>query len=332
MTVKNIIRASNVDVICTTDDPADELCYHEKIAQDEHFTTRVLPAFRPDKGINIRRSGWREYIAALSEAAGMPITDLESLKAAYSARLDYFAEHGCVTADHGIDDAIPADERHELARADEIFRAALSGKQPSEHEGGIFALEMHRFFAGEYTRRGWVMQIHFGVMRNPCTPMFERLGPDSGFDIIGGRSSVTELARMLDLFAIENALPRTVIYSVNPADNAAIGTLIGGFQLTDGSGMPRVMQGSAWWFNDNKTGMREQMTSLANLSAFGSFLGMLTDSRSFLSYTRHEYFRRILCSLIGHWIEDGEYPYDTDELAQLVMDICYNNTKDFFSL
>lgn len=176
------------------------------------------------------------------------------------------------------------------------------------------------------------MQIHFGVMRNPCTPMFERLGPDSGFDIIGGRSSVTKLARMLDLFAIENALPRTVIYSVNPADNAAIGTLIGGFQLTDGSGMPRVMQGSAWWFNDNKTGMREQMTSLANLSAFGSFLGMLTDSRSFLSYTRHEYFRRILCSLIGHWIEDGEYPYDTDELAQLVMDICYNNTKDFFSL
>ena len=332
MTVKNIIRASNVDVICTTDDPADELCYHEKIAQDEHFTTRVLPAFRPDKGINIRRSGWREYIAALSEAAGMPITDLESLKAAYSARLDYFAEHGCVTADHGIDDAIPAAERHELARADEIFRAALSGKQPSEHEGGIFALEMHRFFAGEYTRRGWVMQIHFGVMRNPCTPMFERLGPDSGFDIIGGRSSVTELARMLDLFAIENALPRTVIYSVNPADNAAIGTLIGGFQLTDGSGMPRVMQGSAWWFNDNKTGMREQMTSLANLSAFGSFLGMLTDSRSFLSYTRHEYFRRILCSLIGHWIEDGEYPYDTDEFAQLVMDICYNNTKDFFSL
>lgn len=332
MTVKNIIRASNVEVICTTDDPADDLRWHEKIASDGHFGTRVLPAFRPDKGIAIRRPGWREYISALAEAAGIAVTDLESLKTAYIGRLDCFAQHGCVTADHGIDDVIPCAERHELSRADEIFRAALSGHMPDEHDGEIFAVEMHRFFAAEYARRGWVMQIHFGVLRNACTPMFERLGADAGFDIIGGKSSVTELARLLDLFAVGGGLPRTVIYSINPSDNAAIGTLIGGFQMSDGSGLPRVMQGSAWWFNDNKTGMREQMTSLANLSSLGSFLGMLTDSRSILSYTRHEYFRRVLCSLIGEWVENGEYPYDTDELAQLVMDICYNNTKDFFSL
>lgn len=331
MSVRGIIKASRVDALCTTDDPADTLEWHRIIAADSSFDVKVLPAFRPDKGINIERDGWAEYIRTLSQVSGVQITDLESLKDAYRARIAFFAENGCVTADHGIDDEIPYAYEPNRVHINEIFCAALkNGKCTDAQEIKIFKTEMHRFFAAEYSARGWVMQIHFGVLRNACTDMYKKLGADCGFDIIGGRSSVTELARLLDLFASSDGLPRTVLYSINPADNAAIGALLGGFQLSDGNGMPRIMQGSAWWFNDNKSGMRDQMISLANLSSLGCFLGMLTDSRSFLSYTRHEYFRRIFCNLIGEWVDSGEYPVDTEALAELVMDVCYNNAKNFF--
>lgn len=331
MSVRNIIKASNVDIICTTDDPADTLESHDRIASDSDFDVKVFPAFRPDKGINIDRDGWRDYINLLSAVSGVEITGLDSLKEAYRNRISYFAEHGCRTADHGIDNKVPFIPERNMKHLDEIVKSALTvGKCSDAREAEIFKTEMHRFLASEYTTRGWVMQIHYGVLRNSNSVMFEKLGADSGFDIIDGRTSTSELAGLLDWFAERDGLPRIILYSINPADNAAVGTLLGGFQMSDGSGMPRIMQGSAWWFNDNKNGMETQMVSLANLSAFGCFTGMLTDSRSFLSYTRHEYFRRILCNLIGGWVEKGEYPADIDSLAELVINICYNNAKRYF--
>ena len=191
---------------------------------------------------------------------------------------------------------------------------------------------MYCFFGGEYVKRKWVMQLHYCVMRNPNKKLFAKLGPDTGFDVIDGNAdSGANLSGLLNLMFTNDSLPRTVIYSINPNDNEAIGTIIGAFQTDSEGGMPRVMQGSAWWFNDNNVGMRTQMISLANLSAFGNFLGMLTDSRSFISYPRHEYFRRILCNLVGEWVENGEYPADIEALANIIMDICYNNTKNYFN-
>lgn len=330
MSVRNIIKNSGVELICTTDDPCDTLEYHAAIAADDLFGVRILPAWRPDKGVNIERAGWRDYIARLSEVSGIAVTDIDSLKAAFAARLDCFAGHGCLTADHGIDGTIPFAEPDCAALPAEILTKALNGSTLTAEEIAVFKTELLTFFGGEYKKRGWVMQLHFGVLRNVSDVMFKSLGPDTGFDVIGGRVSITELAALLGLMEKRGALPKTVLYSVNPSDNAGIAALAGAFQTDSENGMPRIMQGSAWWFNDNNTGMRSQMINLANMSAFGYFLGMLTDSRSFISYTRHEYFRRILCDIIGDWVEKGEYPADPDSLAELVINICYNNTKAFF--
>jgi glucuronate isomerase len=200
----------------------------------------------------------------------------------------------------------------------------------------VYKSAMIRFFGAEYVKYGWIMQIHFGAMRSPNTIMKNLLGPDTGYDTINGTNCIQPLARLLDALNNDGALPKTVLYSLNPTDNAALGTLIGSFQYTSEEAegltcLPPMQHGSAWWFNDHIRGMREQLQNLASLSALGKFIGMLTDSRSFLSYTRHEYFRRILCSVIGGYVERGEYPADIDNLAQMICDICYNNTKDFFA-
>ena len=329
MSARNIIRDSGVKLLCTTDDPIDDLRYHKQLAEDESYDVQVLPAFRPDKGLNVERAGYAEYIASLSAAADMPITDIASLKAAYVARLDYFDALGCKTADHGFDEFVPYAPEQYTGQANEIFKAAIAGQRASVEEMKIFKTEMMYFFGEEYTRRGWIMQLHFGVLRNVNPTMFEKLGPDTGFDIIGGGTTITELAKLMGELRKNDILPRTILYSINPADNAGIDALIGAFQENAG-GMPRVQHGSAWWFNDNKSGMRAQIKSLANMSVLGNFVGMLTDSRSFVSYPRHEYFRRILCDVIGEWVELGEYPLDIDTLAQKVCDISFNNTKDFF--
>jgi glucuronate isomerase len=332
MSVKNIIKNSKVETLCTTDDPADTLEYHQEIA-DSAYSVNVLPAFRPDKGINCDRKGYVEYIEKLSVASGVCITDIDSLKQAYVNRIDFFADNGCVTADHGIDERIPFALPEHKGQADEVFKRALNGETAiTPLETDIFKTEMLNFFAGEYKKRAWVMQIHFGVLRNVNSVMLAKLGPDTGYDVIGGKTSITELARVLDLIESSGNLPRTIIYSANPTDNAGIGALIGAFQKSDEeTGIPLLQHGSAWWFNDNYDGMRKQMIDLANLSALGNFVGMLTDSRSFISYTRHEYFRRILCDMIGNWVESGQFPLDTETLAKLVMDISYNNTKNFFA-
>ncbi len=331
MSVRNLIKKSNVVALCTTDDPIDSLEYHKAIADDKSFDVQVLPAFRPDKGLNINKKGIKEYIAKLSEVSGVEITDIKSLKDAYLKRIEFFDSMGCRTADHGFDEYAGFVKSNEY-EANLAFTKALEsdGEKVTPEELAVFKTEMFKFFGAQYVNRKWVMQIHFGVNRNVNTNIFKTLGADTGFDIIGGGTiKVYDIAKLLDMLEIENALPRTVLYSINPTDNAAIASLIGAYQ-TSGDGYPKVMQGSAWWFNDSIAGMKEQMTSLANMSVFGNFLGMLTDSRSFTSYPRHEYFRRILCDLIGSWVEKGLYPADTEALAQIVCDICYNNTKNFF--
>ncbi|MBQ9121563.1 MAG: glucuronate isomerase [Clostridia bacterium] len=330
MSARNLIKNSGVEVLCTTDDPADSLCHHKALAEDASFPVRVLPAFRPDKAFAIDRPGIKAYLAKLGEACGYEITDLKTLKQAFADRIEYFDSLDCRTSDHAIDGFV-FNRNTNWYRANEALVKAIAsdGNDVSEEEVHIFRAEMLAFLGEEYKKRGWVMQIHYGAFRNANEKMFDALGPDTGWDGIGDKISITDIAKLLNFMEKKDALPRTVIYSLNPTDNAAIGALLGCFQ-TSGDGMPKVMQGSAWWFNDTLHGMREQMTSLASLSVFGSFLGMLTDSRSLTSYPRHEYFRRILCDLIGRMVEEGLHPANMETLSEIVMDICYNNTKRYF--
>ena len=326
--VRDIIRMSNVDFIGTTDDPIDNLEYHKLIAEDNTFDTVVAPSFRPDKALNLDKTGWKEYIQSLSDVSGIEITDLASIKKALTARIEYFNNAGCKASDHGLDKMVYVElDENEL---DKIVAKALSGKACTDEECEAVKTELLVHCATEYVRLGWVMQLHYNCMRNPNTKAYEALGADTGFDCIGPDSGSRKLAKLLDRLNRTSNLPKTIIYSLDPSDNQFIDTLIGAFQGTEAEG--KIQHGSAWWFNDNKQGMRDQLTSLANLSLLGNFVGMLTDSRSFLSYTRHEYFRRILCSLIGEWVENGEYPADLDTLGELVRGICYNNAKKYFKL
>ncbi len=328
MSARGIIMQSNVVFIGTTDDPIDTLKYHRLIAEDKSINTVVAPTFRPDRVLNIDKDGWREYIARLSEVSGVEIKDLSSLKAALGKRIEYFAAHGCRASDHGLDRMVYAEaDEGEINR---IIKRGLLGERVSADEAEALKTELICFCAAEYVRHGWVMQLHYNCMRNPNSKMFDRLGADTGFDCICPDNGSSKLALLLDRLEREDKLPKTILYSLDASDNAFLDTLIGVFQGTETAG--KLQHGSAWWFNDNKQGMRDHLISLANLSLLGNFIGMLTDSRSLLSYTRHEYFRRILCSLIGEWVENGEYPNDEAALSKLVGDICYYNAKRYFGL
>lgn len=328
MGVRGLIAQSNVAFIGTTDDPVDTLEWHKKLADDPTMKTAVAPSFRPDKALNIDKAGWTDYIARLGEAADIAISDLASLEEALRRRMAHFAAHGCRASDHGLDYMVfcPADR----ATVDAIIQKGLRGEAVTADEAAAIKTALLIFCAGEYVKMGWVMQIHYNCLRNPNTAMFRTLGPDTGFDCIGPNNGSAALAKLLDTLNSENALPRTILYSLDGGDNAFLDALIGAFQSDEVAG--KLQHGSAWWFNDNKVGMREQLISLANLSILGNFIGMLTDSRSFLSYTRHEYFRRILCDLVGEWVENGEYPADMTTLGGLVEDICYRNAVRYFGL
>ena len=336
--VRKIIEKSNVALLCTTDDPADALEYHIQLRDDESFKTKVLPAFRPDNAMKIQNAGFSDYIHRLENVCGEPINDFSTLCNVLMARIAYFDALGCRTADHGMDFELLFDGTLSAAQsvsvADVSFKRAMAGERIQDDMALAYRSALIRVLAHEYSRLGWVMQLHLGVIRNPNTVMLRQLGPDSGYDTIG-TFSIHTLAALLDTLNTDGALPKTVLYSINPVDNAALATLIGSFQYTsdeaEGLCNPmKIQHGSAWWFNDNKAGMTAQIENLANLSALSKFIGMLTDSRSFLSYTRHEYFRRVLCNVIGGYVERGEYPLDIDTLAQVVCDICYNNAKDYF--
>ncbi len=325
MSVRNLIRQSNVTLICTTDDPADTLEWHQKIAADSTFEVKVLPAWRPDKAMNVEKPDFASYIAKLSAASSMEIKDFASLKAALKNRMEFFASQGCCVSDHALEYVmyVPADD----AELDAIFAKSISGKAVTKEEELKYKTAFMVFAAKEYNRMGWIMQLHYGCKRDNNALMFEKLGPDTGFDCINNYAPSAQMADYLNALSATDEVPKTIIYSLNPNDNASIGTILGCFQ----SQFPgKIQQGSAWWFNDHKTGMTEQMTSLANLGCLGNFIGMLTDSRSFLSYTRHEYFRRILCELVGGWVENGEYPDDQKALKEIIEGISYNNAVKYF--
>lgn len=328
LSARGLIRGSNVAMIGTTDDPCSDLIWHEKLAADESFPVQVLPSFRPDPALNIHKAGFAQYISKLSETTGRKLETVTDVCDALSERIAFFDAHGCRAADHGLDYLVcrPVD----TGTATAALQKALDG-QPltaEEIEGYQTVLLLH--CAREYAKRGWVMQLHFSCMRNPNSRMMAALGPDTGFDCIAVTDNCAAAHRLMDTLYQEGMLPKTVLYSLNPADNAWIDSLTGAFQGTEAAG--KVQHGSAWWFNDHKAGMTEQMVSLANMGILGNFIGMLTDSRSLLSYARHEYFRRILCSLLGSWMENGEYPADFALVGGLVQDICYNNAKRYFNL
>ena len=330
LSVRGIIKQSNVAFIGTTDDPIDSLEYHRLIAADKSFKTVVAPSFRPDKALNIDKPGWKEYIAQLSEISKTKIHDIESLKQALSVRIEYFAQNGCRASDHGLDRMIYAES--DKRTINKLISKGLNGDTVSADEAEALKTELLVHCASEYVRLGWVMQLHYNCMRNPNSKAFSALGADTGFDCIGPNNGSLKLALLLNRLNTKNILPKTIIYSLDPSDNEFIDTIIGAFQSNNAEIAGKIQHGSAWWFNDNKQGMRDQLTSLANLSLLGNFVGMLTDSRSFLSYTRHEYFRRILCALIGEWVENGEYPDDQSALAELIEGICYKNAKIYFGL
>ncbi|MBQ3052485.1 MAG: glucuronate isomerase [Clostridia bacterium] len=328
MTVRKIIEKSNVALIGTTDDPIDTLEWHKKIAEDESISVKVVPSYRPDKAINIEKEGFVEYIGALSKAAGMPISSAADVKKALTNRLDFFCSLGCRATDHGLDYVVysPATE----TQVEKIFKKAIKGKKITQQEADMYKTAIMLHLGREYAKRNIVMQLHYGAQRNTNTKMFERLGADTGFDCISVKDCGVAITGFLNALQVEGMLPKTILYSLNPQDNEMLGTILGCFQGTEVAG--KIQHGSAWWFNDTKTGMENQLKSLANLSVLGNFVGMLTDSRSFLSYTRHEYFRRILCNVIGEWVENGEYPADEETLGKLVEDICYNNAARYFNL
>ncbi|GAA0807885.1 glucuronate isomerase [Faecalicatena orotica] len=326
MTARNLIRQSDVTLICTTDDPADSLEWHQKIASDKSFDVQVLPAWRPDKAMNLEKPDYTDYLKKLSEVSGVEINSFKALTDALKKRLDFFEENGCRISDHSLEYVMYAPASDE--EIETIFAKRLAGEAVSRQEELKFKTAFMTVMGKEYHKKNWVMQIHYGVKRDNNRRVFESLGPDAGIDCINNYAPSAEMADYLNALAKTDELPKTVLYSLNPTDNASIGTIIGCFQ--NSSAVGKIQQGSAWWFNDNKTGMTEQMISLANLGLLGNFIGMLTDSRSFLSYTRHEYFRRIMCELIGGWVENGEYPEDYTALEKIVKGISYRNAVRYF--
>jgi glucuronate isomerase len=327
-TARGLIKSSNVKAICTTDDPVDTLEYHTAIAQDNTFDVKVLPAFRPDKCINLEKDGFAAYILKLGQAAGLEIKSFFDLKSAISKRIEFFHSMGCRLSDHGLDQ-VPYKDGSDMD-TDGIFKRALQGKEISVTEMELYKSQLLVFLGKEYFRLGWTMQLHIGAIRNVNINMLKLLGPDTGFDTIGDASFAEPLAKLLSKLGEAGELPKTILYCLNPRDNEVLGSVIGCFQ---GKGVPGKIQfGSGWWFNDQKDGMLRQLVALANLGLLSRFVGMLTDSRSFLSYTRHEYFRRILCNLLGGWVEAGELPNNLSFLGKIVQDICFINAKNYFGI
>ena len=326
--VRDIIRMSNVDFIGTTDDPIDNLEYHKLIAEDASFKCKVLPAFRPDKALGIELPTYLPWLSALENISGEKIDSYKKLVAVLKTRIDFFEEMGCKASDHGFL-YVPYNRATE-DELEAIFAKALNNEALTVDEQDKYKTELFRFFAKEYAAKGWGCEIHIGPMRNNNTAMFNKIGPDTGFDSICDREIAEDLSRMLDSLEVEGCLPKTILFCLNPKDNYVLGTMLGNFQSSEAPS--KIQFGSGWWFNDNIDGMREQMKTLGNLGVLGKFVGMVTDSRSFLSYPRHEYFRRILCGLIGEWVEGGEYPNDEATLGTLVSDVCYGNAKRYFGL
>ncbi|WP_158784395.1 glucuronate isomerase [Pantoea sp. BAV 3049] len=326
---RGIMRQMNVRMVGTTDDPLDSLEHHRKIAADKDFTVEVAPSWRPDRVLKIELDGFADYIHKLELVADVVIRRFDDLRKALTKRLDHFVAHGCRASDHGIENLryapIPDDRQ-----LDAILTRRLQGGELSELEVAQYTTALFVWLGAQYHQRGWAMQMHIGALRNTNTRMFRTLGADVGFDSMGDNNIAWPLSRLLDSMEINNQLPKTILYSINPKDNEVVATMAGNFQ---GDGMAgKVQFGSGWWYNDQQDGMIRQLTQLSQMGLLSHFVGMLTDSRSFLSYTRHEYFRRILCNMIGTWVEEGEVPNDQLMLRTLVENVCFNNAERYFSL
>ena len=324
---RRLIEKFGVRMLATTDDPVDSLEHHRAIAKDASFSVKVLPAFRPDKALNAERPGFATYIARLSEVSGVEIRHSEDVLVALKRRVEFFHGAGCRLSDHALDTVPFAQPNARMA--DAALAAGLRGERVDpealDHYRTMLLIEL----GGMYHARGWAQQIHVGAMRDVNGRMFARFGPDTGFDAIQDAPFIANLARLLNAQEKSGALPRTILYTLNPSANCALAALAGCFQ----GGVPGKIQfGSAWWFMDQKEGMLEQLKSLAGIGHLGRFIGMLTDSRSFVSYPRHEYFRRIMCELLGGWVENGEYPADEAALERIVRGISYENAREYFGI
>ena len=312
---QELIKRSNVEVICTTDDPIDTLEYHEKL---KGFSTKILPTFRPDKAVEIGKDTFIPYI----EAVG--VKTYAELEAWIRARIAYFDEHGCRLSDHGLE-YVPYSEGDPVS----AFDKRMAGETLTKAEIDSFKCAILKVCAEEYTKRGFTMQLHIGALRNNNKKMYEKLGADTGFDSINDLAIAEDLSLFMNSLEYSDCLPKTILYTLNPKDNYVLGTMLGNFQKAPTPG--KIQFGSGWWFNDQRDGMEAQMKALANLGMLSRFVGMLTDSRSFVSYPRHEYFRRILSNIIGSWVEDGEYPADFEMLGKIVRGIAYENAKNYFN-
>jgi glucuronate isomerase len=326
LTTQGILKKMNVEVVCTTDDPTDTLAAHRQYGQSGQTATKIYPAFRPDKAILIEREGFAAYIEKLAEVGGTSIRTYSDLLEVLYGRMDFFESLGCSLSDHGLERLYAADFTE--AEADRIFQKRLDGKTVSPQEAELYQSAILFALSVEYARRGWTQQFHLGALRNNNSRLLGKLGPDTGFDSIGDFAQAAALSRFLDRLDKNDQLAQTILYNLNPADNEVFGTMTGNFN--DGSVPGKVQWGSAWWFLDQKDGMEKQINALSNLGLLARFVGMLTDSRSFLSFPRHEYFRRILCNLIGRDVENGELPHDMHLLGRLVQDVCYHNARNYF--
>ncbi len=325
---QGILKKFKVTTLCTTDDPVDDLKCHQAIAT-WGLTACVLPAFRPDKALAINQPAQFEpWLTRLEQAADVTIRDLDSFLEALRRRHDFFHSFGCRLSDHGLNQCYADFPTDKSAAA--IFAKARNRQPVSPAEQVQFASFMMLFFGRLDAEKGWVKQLHLGALRNTNTRLLTKLGPDTGFDSIGDWPQASALSAYLNRLDLDNALPKTILYPVNPADNYVFGTMIGNYQ--DGTIPGKVQFGSAWWFLDQKEGMEWQLNALSNLGLLSRFVGMVTDSRSFMSYPRHEYFRRVLCNLIGRDVENGELPDDEPLLGPLIRNICYGNAKEYFAL
>lgn len=312
---QELIKRSNVEVICTTDDPADDLKYHEQL---QDFSVKILPTFRPDKAVEIAKETFIPYIEKIG------IHNYNELLSWIDARIEYFNNHGCRLSDHALE-YVP----FAIGDAESVFNKRMSGENITRKEENIFKTAVLKRCAENYTKYNWAMQLHIGALRNNNTKMYQKLGADTGFDSINDLCIAEDMAKFMDNLEMSDCLPKTILYTLNPKDNYVLATMLGNFQKAPTPG--KIQFGSGWWFNDQRDGMENQMQSLANLGLLSKFVGMLTDSRSFVSYPRHEYFRRILCNLIGKWVDEGEYPKDMKALKTIVEGICYNNAKEYFN-
>ena len=329
MTARGLMRRYNVETVCTTDDPVDSLEYHKQV-RDSGFEIKMLPTWRPDKAMAVENPAeFRAYVEKLAEVSGVTINKFSDMVDALQKRHDFFEEMGCRLSDHGIEEFYAAD--YTDAEIDAIFDKVYGGKELTHEEIDKFKSAMMIVFGEMDYASGWTQQFHYGAIRNNNSKMFKLLGPDTGFDSIGEFNTAKSCAKYLDKLNSRGKLTKTILYNLNPCANEVIATMLGNFQ--DGSVPGKIQFGSGWWFLDQKDGMQKQMNALSLLGLLSRFVGMLTDSRSFLSYPRHEYFRRTLCNLVGTDVENGEIPYtgyEAERVNQMIEDICYNNAKNYF--